>query len=54
MLNTLREEGRVVKVARGRYALVDSAEARNGGWSLARKRILKYNEGHGREQRKDC
>ncbi len=45
LLNTLREEGRVVKVARGRYALVDSPEARNGGWSLARKRILNTTKG---------
>jgi hypothetical protein len=40
LLNTLREEGRVVKVAPGRYALVGSPEASNGGWSIARKRIL--------------
>lgn len=45
LLNTLREEGRVVKVARGRYALVGSPEASNGGWSVARKRILKTTKG---------
>jgi hypothetical protein len=41
LLNTLCEEGRVVKVAVGRYALVGSTEAINGGWSIARNRILK-------------
>ncbi|MBY5460758.1 hypothetical protein HFO89_31270 [Rhizobium leguminosarum] len=41
LLNTLREEGRVVKVAPGRYALVGSLEATNGGWSIARNRILR-------------
>ncbi|MBX5256881.1 MULTISPECIES: hypothetical protein [unclassified Rhizobium] len=40
LLNTLREDGRVVKVARGRYALSGNQEATNGGWSVARKRIL--------------
>jgi hypothetical protein len=39
LLNTLREEGRVVKVAVGRYALAGSPEAINGGWTIARKRI---------------
>lgn len=45
ILNTLREDGLVVKVGKGRYALVDSVEARSvegvGQWDVARNRILR-------------
>lgn len=40
LLNTLREEGRVVRVGRGRYAVAGHTEASiGGGWSVARLRI---------------
>lgn len=45
ILNTLRQEGLVVKVALGRYALVGSKEAQDAEginqWDIARKRILR-------------
>lgn len=45
ILNTLREEGLVVKVGKGRYALVDSKEARDvkcdSQWDAAKGRILR-------------
>jgi hypothetical protein len=41
LLNTLREEGRVVRVARGRYAVAPSEPLRgHAGWEVARKRIV--------------
>lgn len=45
ILNTLREEGLVVKVGKGRYALVDSNEGRDAEslsqWDAAKGRILR-------------
>lgn len=41
LLNTLCAEGRVVRISRGRYAVLDHPDARaNGGWIAARLRIL--------------
>lgn len=41
LLNTLCEEGRVVRISPGRYAVLDHPEVKtNGGWTAARLRIL--------------